>query len=45
MTYANGNSFTPSNGQNMNVTQVLAAAQYPEPWFIRLLGPVQPGAV
>ena len=39
---SNGNSF--SNGDSMSSGPADASA-YPEPWFIRMLGPVQPGAV
>ena len=31
---SNGNSFNLSDGKT-----------YPEPWWIRLMGPVQPGAI
>ena len=45
MTYANGNSFGLGNGNSINVSHTLAAGQYPEPFWIRFLGPVQPGAI
>lgn len=44
--FSNGNSFNNgascSAGDSMNTS--LGAATYPEPWFIRMLGPVAPGA-
>ena len=30
-----------SNGNSL----ILGDARYPEPWYIRILGPLQPGAV
>lgn len=44
LTWSNGNSFDWSNGHSMSVAETLAAGQYPEPWWIRLMAPVQPGA-
>lgn len=43
MTYSNGGSFILGNGHGMSAVQALAASAYPEPWYIRMLGPVQPG--
>jgi hypothetical protein len=43
--HSNGDSFSLSDGHSMSASAALAASTYPEPFYVRLLGPVQPGAV